>query len=160
MRCFTKYKFILLIFLIIDIFITFPLIGSIVFVIFMFLSFKGLMFKNISNIKLLRLMIVVFCEIVFVLSISSLQLSISRRRGNEINIALENYKKENGVYPKKLQNLVPKYISEIPKSLYFFNNSFHYFTLPNGAYILFFSRFYMLFEEYNSMQKIWIQHGD
>ena len=37
--------------------------------------------------------------------------------GNEIVRAIDGYYEENGVYPEKLEDLVPEYLTEIPKTI-------------------------------------------
>lgn len=79
---------------------------------------------------------------------------------NQIINLLEDYKKNTGRYPEDLENLVPEYIKEIPKtSLRNRNNSFYYVRIVNDStleqYELYYYAAFGVEVRYNSLNRVW-----
>lgn len=57
---------------------------------------------------------------------------IARTNAEEIVQASEQYRSKNGVYPKKLDDLVPVYLSSVPLAKYALAGKFEYSSNPGG----------------------------
>lgn len=89
-------------------------------------------------------------------------------RGNKIISALETYYNDNGFYPQKLDELVPKYLPKIENTGFFdfFMRPRRYIYRPEFSYVqfslyynLYFTSFYFIIFDtdfwYSSERKIW-----
>ncbi len=64
--------------------------------------------------------------------------ALAERRARRLVTAIEAYRSANGQYPRSLPELVPKYLSEIPRvALRLASPEFHYFRPPDEAPVLF-----------------------
>jgi len=73
---------------------------------------------------------------VFVANYSNNKLAIYRSQ--ELVKNLESYKKENGAYPEKLEQLVPKYYRSVPTAKISAMGSFFYHSTADGNPMLFY----------------------
>ncbi|MFC1745921.1 hypothetical protein ACFL35_18155 [Candidatus Riflebacteria bacterium] len=54
----------------------------------------------------------------FYLSVGAMSRKIiSRKNATRVALALENFKKEKNIYPRELEELVPKYLKEVPDGI-------------------------------------------
>lgn len=83
------------------------------------------------------------CGIYFLMSFliflsNAINNKIARGRAERLIAACETYKGKNNVYPKKLSDLVPDFINEVPFAKYtFYSNRFFYISAKN-SHLLFY----------------------
>lgn len=69
---------------------------------------------------------------------------------------LELYKKENGTYPKNLQQLVPKYYSSVPTAKISVSGKFYYFAAEGNEPSLFYVIYPPFYRNgYDFKSKVW-----
>ena len=84
---------------------------------------------------LIRNFLIAFSLIVFCMSCnntSSEKVYEAIKRGDKIISALESFYKEDGTYPKSLQDLVPNYISLLPNPGLTKDDKFLYILIPKS----------------------------
>ncbi len=103
-----------------------------------------------------RFVVIVICSVMVFLIIASNRINnkIALDRASTIISACNQYRIEHGVYPDKLNDLIPKYLDSIPPSKYVVShNQFRYISSKDSHSLMFISippfgrRYYVLEEK-------------
>lgn len=82
--------------------------------------------------------LIYFSAAILVFASNHINNKIAHNRAVELIQVIEKYKQDNGSYPEKLEVLVPKYISNIPKAKFtFYGSDFRYISRPSGTMLFY-----------------------
>jgi len=124
---------------------------------------KGIMRKNTL---IITIGILFFFSIpVGVIFVTEYQLNSSRKDAIKIVVAVDKFKEDNGLYPEKLEELVPKYIDKIPnnKGRFFVSEEFSYNVFNGGKcarkpfyWIIINSKLFK-YDMFSSEERVWTE---
>ncbi|MCK5237581.1 MAG: hypothetical protein KAR06_11455 [Deltaproteobacteria bacterium] len=117
--------------------------------------------KNKKVVKVAGvLLIFLVIEVVSISVIKNVEHEKNVETGNVIVTAIERYKKDNGAYPDKLDELRPEYLGSIPKAKFFMfgkRDIHYYYRKGEQAYRLSFEEGFMNFVIFESEKKKWVK---
>ncbi len=129
----------------------------VIIVLILLIGFYKMFFRkeNLILIFSIILLIGLFISSSIGNSVNSAQRKAIFKESEDIVIALNNYYKDNNLYPKDLKELVPKYISEIKKvkTTYDGEADFEYFLIDGGK------SYNLGFEQYRNNGNGWYEEG-
>jgi heme/copper-type cytochrome/quinol oxidase subunit 4 len=85
-----------------------------------------LFLKRDDQRQRLRNITILLGVVVMVVVLVKVNAYVAPLRANQLIAAIESYRAENGVYPKALDDLVPKFIDHVPRAQYTLDGTFHY----------------------------------